>query len=365
MKIFIGGDICGARITNSLFKKHDIETLFNDVPSVMAGNDVVFINLETAISESETPIKKFGPNLQSCPETAQVLKDVGVTLCGLSNNHFFDYGIDGVNQSFAALKAAGLDTTGFGMDYEDSRKNYVVEKDGQKVCIIAVCEHEFTYALPDRMGSRPYDPYDTLEDIRKAKAENDVVIVIYHGGKEECPYPSPRLRKAFVKMAEAGADLVTGQHSHCIGCYEKYGNSHLMYGQGNFHFVCKDDECDNDGWNTAIQLIYDTETNELTFIPTEQSRDLLGVRLANGERKEQIMARFEKLNQTMIDGTWRQGWHDYCETAREEYYGYIAPCCAPGETEFQHDLLGQLFNCEAHADMYLELFPSYNLTNEK
>ena len=67
----------------------------------------------------------------------------------------------------------------------------------------------------------------------------------------------------------------------------------------------------------------------------------------------------------MIDGTWRQGWHDYCETAREEYYGYIAPCCAPGETEFQHDLLGQLFNCEAHADMYLELFPSYNLTNEK
>ena len=366
MKIFIGGDICGARITNPVFKKQDVATLFRDVPTMLRGNDINFINLECTLGEEGlTPIKKYGPNLLACPETAQVLKAIGINLVGISNNHFFDYGIAGVKQSFAALNAAGLDTTGFGENYEDSRKNYVVEKNGQRVCIIAVCEHEFTYALPDRMGSRPYDPYDTIEDIRKAKAENDKVIVIYHGGKEDCPYPSSRLRHAFHAMAKNGADVVVAQHSHCIGCYEKFGDSHLLYGQGNFSFVCAGDAQDCDLWNTAMQLLYDTETGEVTFIPTVQSRDLLGTELAKGEKKEQIMANFAKISASLQDGTWLDGWNHYCETVREEYSGYIANCCVPGETQWDHDILGHLFNCEAHSDVYLSLFPSYNLTNEK
>ena len=75
-------------------------------------------------------------------------------------NHFFDFGIEGALDTLKALEEAGLGYTGFGKNYEDSRKNFVIEQDGQKICIIAVCEHEYTYALEDRMGCRPYDPYD-------------------------------------------------------------------------------------------------------------------------------------------------------------------------------------------------------------
>lgn len=57
--------------------------------------------------------------------------------------------------SIAALDAVGLLYTGFGENYEASRKNLVIEKDGEKVCIIAVCEHEYSYALEDRMGANP------------------------------------------------------------------------------------------------------------------------------------------------------------------------------------------------------------------
>ena len=147
-----------------------------------------------------------------------MLKELGVTVCGLSNNHIFDFGKEGAIDTINAIKAAGLDYTGFGENYEDSRKNYVVEKDGETICIIAVCEHEYSYALEDRMGSRPYDEYDTMEDIRAAKAKYDRVLVMYHGGKEQCHYPSPRLYKACHAMAKSGADLILCQHSHCIGC---------------------------------------------------------------------------------------------------------------------------------------------------
>jgi poly-gamma-glutamate synthesis protein (capsule biosynthesis protein) len=38
-------------------------------------------------------------------------------------------------------------------------------------------------------------------------------------------------------MAECGADFITAQHTHCIGCEEWYNGSYLLYGQGNFIFA--------------------------------------------------------------------------------------------------------------------------------
>ena len=67
----------------------------------------------------------------------------------------------------------------------------------------------------------------------------------------------------------------------------------------------------------------------------------------------------------MLDGTWKQGWHDFCEEMRGYYCGAIERCCVPGESEWDHDLFGHFLDCEAHTDVWRELFPSYNLTNEK
>mgnify|MGYP003294594527 CR=1 FL=1 len=41
---------------------------------------------------------------------------------------------------------------------------------GKKIGIINVCEHEYTYALPNRPGANPFDPFLTMQDIRAAKA---------------------------------------------------------------------------------------------------------------------------------------------------------------------------------------------------
>ena len=36
--------------------------------------------------------------------------------------------------------------------------------DGKKIAVIAVCEHEYSYALEDRMGTREYDTYETNDE---------------------------------------------------------------------------------------------------------------------------------------------------------------------------------------------------------
>lgn len=360
MKTLLLGDICAEEKNTYLFKEKDLQLLFNDTLPVFEGNDCTFVNLECAITESNNAIKKFGPNLKAPKETAEILKSIGVTLCGLSNNHIFDFGKEGVVDTIKALDEVEIAYTGFGNDYNDSRKNYIMEKDGEKVAFIAVCEHEYSYALEDRMGSRPFDPFETMEDIRKAKAEADRVIVLYHGAKEYCRYPSPRLVKACREMVHNGADVILCQHTHCIGCYENYKDAHIVYGQGNFHFVA---ENTTDLWCHSLMVKYDTIANKIEFIPTVNTD--VGIKLAKDEVKERILLSFAQRNEELANGAWKEGWHAFCESVRNTYIGTVKRAYNEDSTEKNNACFAHYLDCEAHTDVWRELCPTYNQTNEK
>lgn len=365
MKALLLGDLSPTIVTNPLFAGKDAETLFTDVVTLFQDNDMNFVNLECALTESEKDIEKFGPPLKASRNTSATLKGIGVNICGLSNNHIFDYGRTGALDTIQTLEQEGIAYTGFGNDYEDSRKNFIYTVDEEKLAIIAVCEHEYSYALEDRMGSRPYDEYDTMEDIRKAKDKCDRVVVIYHGGKEHCRYPSPRLHKLCRAMVRNGADVVLCQHSHCIGCYENYQGGHILYGQGNFHFVNPPFLTPELAatWNSSLAVKYDTTDNAIEFIPIVNTD--YGITLAKGEEKEQIMEAFAARNQSLIDGTWKDGWHAFCEKMRGQYENAIGNACTANSTEQQNKLFGHFLDCEAHTDVWRELFPTANQTNEK
>lgn len=358
MKTLFLGDICPTDCSKQAFKEKNIKALFGNSASIFENKDFIFANMECAVTESEKSIKKFGPPLKAPEELPEVLSTLGVTCVGLSNNHIFDFGKKGVCDTLKALQKNNIDYTGFGNDYESSRKNYIFEKNGEKICIIAVCEHEFSYALSDRMGSRPYDEYDTMEDIRNAKKTADRVIVTYHGGKELCQYPSPRLRRLCQAMAKNGADTVLCQHSHCIGVYEKFDGCNILYGQGNFHFV---GFTDHPFWNTGFAVAYDTKTNEMKFIPVSSTKN--GIALS--EYPEKTLSDFKERSKKLQNNEWLKEWHNFCENSREGYLNAIKNACADSSSEADNALFSHFLDCEAHTDVWRELFPTYNQTNEK
>ena len=364
MKILLAGDFSPTKSTNELFKAKDIKTLFGDTLSLFKDNDINFVNMEGALTESDGGIEKFGPCLKGTPIAAEVMKEVGINLVGLSNNHIFDYGIQGYKDTVAALDKAGIPYTGFGENYEDARKNYYFEKNGEKVAFVCVCESEYSYALEDRMGSRLYDCYDTIADVREAKANADKVIVIYHGGKENCRYPSPRMRKLTHALIDAGADLVTCQHCHCIGCTEYYKGKFICYGQGNFHFVNPWSEA-YPHWPLEIVIRYDTITGKIERIPVNINAEINGIELSKGETKENIINLMKELDQSIIDGSYKQGYADYCESQREAYHGWIGRAYSENATERDNKVFGHYIDCEAHLDMLLQLNKTANHTNEK
>ena len=355
MRITIGGDI-SIKDCEKQFNECKSKELFNDVIDVFKSSDRVIVNLECAITDKDTPIKKIGPNLKAPFNTAYVLKDIGVTHCALSNNHIFDFGKAGIKDTLEALDRFDISYTGFGDNEDLARENLILSDGKIKVAIIAVCEHEYSYALKNRMGARSYDPYDTNDDISEAKKNNDYVIVLYHGGKEECRYPSPRLLKACRSMIKHGADVVLCQHSHCIGCYEEFMGGHILYGQGNFHFICKEYEGIYDGgymWNTGLLAQIDID-NELKIKLIPCVADELGIRLANEAETDKLLSELNLRSQSLNDGAWYDKWREFA-LSQERYR--VIPCEL-------YEEIAHYFDCEAHMDACKEIYQTYNITNE-
>ena len=360
MKLIICGDMSVTMDSCPLFEKADHRGAFGDVCDLFATADRTIMNLECALTESENRIKKCGPNLKGPKATADTLKAAGVTDCTLSNNHIFDFGKEGFWDTIKELDRCGILHTGWGENYEDSRKNMSFEQDGVKVTLVNVCEHEYTYATENRVGARPFDEFETMQDIRLAKKDADYVVVVYHGGKELCRYPSPRLMKACREMVRCGADVVLCQHSHCIGTYEFFEGGHILYGQGNFHFV-KDHEAE--GWKEGLAVCLNVTKEGIDFSLEVVIGEERGIRMATPAEKKEILDAMEARNQTILDGTWKQHWKEFCISMEEKYLkaaGFWERYDPEIYQRFAHYL-----DCEAHTDVWRELFPTWNATNEQ
>ncbi len=363
MKILIGSDIVPTAQTEQLFIDGDINTLFGGVSELIKKADRTIINLECALTTWEKGIKKFGPCLKADPRCADTLKQLGVTDVALSNNHVFDFGVQGLKDTMSNLERVGLPYMGIGENDVLSRKPYVIEQNGKRIGFINVCEHEYSYALSDRIGANPFDPFLTMQDIRSLKREVDYIIVLYHGGKEHCLYPSPRLRNLCREMVLCGADVVITQHSHCIGCYEEYEGGHIVYGQGNFHF-CKQNLLLSETWNTSLLIELDiTDKIDIKFIPivTEEK----GVDIAKGEAATLIMDSFYQRNSELKNGKWKDGWHEFCISMQDFYKSVLQGLSTPETKEDKTELFSHYLDCEAHTDVWREIFPTWNMTNEK
>ena len=363
MKIMFGGDLVPTIRTEQSFINENVSKLFNDALYIFSNNDFNIVNLECALTESNKEITKYGPCLKASPKVVKGLKKLNVTHCLLSNNHVFDYGKQGLYDTINALKGANIGYTGIGENKLDARRDLILEKEGETLAVINVSEHEYSYALEDRVGCREFDVFKTLEDIRLAKSKNNRVAVIYHGGKEQSEYPSPRLVEACRAMARAGADIILCQHSHCIGCYEFYENTHILYGQGNFNFV-KPELDSLYGWKQGIAVHYDSKNNKVEFTYCNQLDD--GVELLKGEKLKEANDAFNLRNERLKDGSYLKYWHEYCLTVAGNYIKYTKEYLENMVgLDTYHHVLGHYLDCEAHHDVLVEIFKTANHTNEK
>lgn len=344
--MLIGGDICPTESNEDALINCDIDEIFTDVKTLFDKADFRFANIECALTERGTAIDKCGPNLRAKPDTIKSLKAIGLDLCGGANNHSLDWGRQGLADTIEIMKQYGIPYTGAGMNIDEARAPYRISKNGVNVTILTVAEHEFTIADKKRAGANPFDPYDTVEDIEAAKHNGDIVVVIYHGGKEQYAMTSPNTRRRCRKMAEHGADFIFCQHTHCICCCEDYKGCHICYGQGNTLF----DHSSHVMWKTElIPIITVGCEKSVEYIPVTQENGRM--KIAIGADADNIMKPFYERSSKLDDDDYIEAcWREFYMNAGKALLKYAKVLNADGEPDNYRDLtvLSNYYRCEIH-----------------
>ena len=76
------------------------------------------------------------------------------------------------------------------------------------------------------------------------------------------------------------------------------------------------------------------------------------------------MKPFEERNQELQNGKWREGWHTFCVN-NQWYKGVLCGLGTENTDERKMENFAHYLDCEAHTDVWRELFPTWNHTNEK
>lgn len=298
-KILIAGDFCPRGRVEAAFEKGDYSSVLEEICEITSKADYSIVNFECPVVKGNPkPIEKNGPNLRCTSQGVKAIKYAGFNCVTLANNHFFDYGEEGVKETIDTLNKQGVDYVGGGKNLAEASKTLFKNIWGQQLAIINCCENEFSIAKENMAGSNPLNLVKIYHAIKEAKSKAGAVLVIVHGGHEHFQLPSPRMVETYHFFIDVGADAVVNHHQHCYSGYEIYQGKPIFYGLGNF---CFDNPAKHSGiWTEGYMVAIDFSEQNPSFeiYPIKQCADKPRVMLLP---KDEFDKRLETLNTTIAD----------------------------------------------------------------
>ena len=315
MDIIVGGDFyAGSRwedkilIEPSSIWSEEILNYFKDA-------DYRIINLESPLTNSENAIEKIGPSLRCDPKVIDTLKVSNIDLVTLANNHIYDYGEEGFDETLKILKSNNIDHIGVGKNINDASYNFKVIDD---IVFLNYCHNEWGMAKDNKSGYNSYSIIDIVNQIKFLKNEGKFVVLILHRGHELYVYPSPQMVKEFHHFIENGADLIITHHSHFYSGFEKYKHGHIFYGLGNLLF---DSNIKNWRWYEGIILKLKIEEKKLVDFEVRPVTNYLKDGNIRFKRNTKIFKKdFELINKTIKKNLLlNKQWENYTDEIKLAY----------------------------------------------
>jgi poly-gamma-glutamate synthesis protein (capsule biosynthesis protein) len=221
--------------------RHNPATVFGAASAaVLRRADLTMANLETAITTGGVQQNKLF-TFRAPPAALVALRDAGIDVATMANNHGADYGTAGLLDSLRAIKDEHFPVVGIGADAAQAYAPYTTTLNGVKVAIIGAdqVQDETTLRLFSATASsagvaNAYDP-QLITAVRKAKRAGYVVIVYLHWGVEYHTCPSGDQTSLATRLAAAGASAVIGTHAHVLqGAGWLPNGTYVSYGLGNY-----------------------------------------------------------------------------------------------------------------------------------
>lgn len=281
-------------LTGQSLIRHDPRThapeKFHALRPLLHGRDVVFTNLETTIDTGVgRPIKD--EYLHASPVAVlDCLRELGVSVLSLSNNHIGDLGPEGVMGTIGAVRERGFAFAGAGASLAEAAAPGFLSTRAGRVALIAGASGGGQRAGPPvsgpagmneirrnriepARGLHPDDVARVLADIRSAAQQADFVIVYHHDhlwGKD-MQQTAAWKREWARACIDNGAHVFVSHGAPLLHGIEIHRGRPIFYGLGNliFHTETKPGHYPATVWESVVVdgALTGSEWEQLTLTP--------------------------------------------------------------------------------------------------
>ena len=248
---------------------------FSLAADLFAADDLTIANCEGCFTTRKSTDKFMA--LGAAPEFAEIFKLGHVDVVNTANNHMFDFGAKGYEDTLDSLAAQGIGSFG-------DKNTYTVTVKGVKIGFVG-----YTYPILEPKLELYRQQIETL------RADGcTFIIASAHWGKEESLNINQQQRQGAPALIDMGADMVYGHGSHTVQPIQIYKGKVIFYSLSNFVFGANAAPKDDD--TLIAQVVYDIAEDgtcalaELVAIPYKMhnSKDFRPYPIEDQSAKEQV-----------------------------------------------------------------------------
>jgi len=188
--------------------------------------------------------------LKADPKHAPFIRQAGISMVSLANNHAMDYGQGGLSQMAGLLDQNQILHAGAGFDAARAlQPAFANLRNGKQVALLSALAfmtapalRKTTPATVDTAGVAVLNLGGNINEktraklarwIKLARDKADCVVVGIHWGIERKLLPTSYQVALGRALIDAGADIVWGNHPHVLQGAEMYKGHLIMYSMGN------------------------------------------------------------------------------------------------------------------------------------
>lgn len=178
----------------------------------------------------------FGGDVMQHMPQVDAVRDAGVDVAVLANNHCCDNGAEGIRTSVEELDRCGIRHTGAFADSADYNKNNPLYL---TYCGIRLAIVNYTYGtngmpVPEGTVVNLIDTVRMAADLAAARASGvDFIVACVHWGDEYQRRENAAQRSLAAFLRRHGTDVVVGSHPHVIQPWVADSSHVVLYSLGN------------------------------------------------------------------------------------------------------------------------------------
>jgi len=210
------------------------------IKNLLQGANILHISNEVSFFGDCPPAVPVFRESRFCsnPRYLDFLKSIGVDVIELTGNHLFDWGKEPFLQTLELYKENNIPVYGGGINLDLARQPFLIEHNGNRFAFIGCSPAgpENVWATDKQPGTATCDFDWIREEIDRLEKSGYLTIFTFQHFESDDYVPHSSQRVDFIKVSQAGADIVSGSQSHFPQGMAFMGDNFIHYGLGNLFF---------------------------------------------------------------------------------------------------------------------------------